>query len=97
MFTPLFVQLKYFFYPTGNTPAVNLLRDIPSAAIDQQDTVNALLLACGDPRNVLFSIWNSQGSGRFYYTAMPTIRIAQLHAQVIGHFLLASKEKEIVY
>ena len=69
MFTPLYIQLKYWFYPTGNTPAVNLLRDTPAAAIGQQDTVSALLLACGDPRNVLFSLWNRQGSGRFYNTA----------------------------
>ena len=67
MFTPLYIQLKYWFYPTGNTPAVNLLRDTPAAAIDQQDTISALLLACGDPRNVLFSLWNRQGSGRFTY------------------------------
>ena len=96
MFTPLFIQLQYWFYPTGNTPAVNLLRDTP-AAIDQQDTVNALLLACGDPRNVLFSLWNCQGSGRSHYTAIHIIRDTQLHAQVSGFLISASKENEIIY
>ena len=96
-FTPLFIQLKYWFYPTGNTPAVNLLRDTPAAAFDQQDTVNALLLACGDPRNVLFSLWNCQGSGRSHYTAIHIIRNTQLHAQVSGFLVLASKHNEIVY
>ncbi|KAL8783007.1 MAG: hypothetical protein Q9195_009512 [Heterodermia aff. obscurata] len=62
MFTPLYIQLKYWFYPTGNTPAVNLFRDTPTAASGQANTINVLLLACGDPRNVLFSLWNKQGS-----------------------------------
>lgn len=64
MFTPIYIQLKYWFYPTGNTPAVNLLRDTPAAIDGHPDTVYALLLGCGDPRNVLFSLWNEHGSGR---------------------------------
>ncbi len=65
MFTPTRVQLKYWFYPTGNTPAVNLLRDIPPSDNKKEDNVNLLLLACGDPRNILFSLWCEQGHGRF--------------------------------
>ena len=61
MFTPTRVQLKYWFYPTGNTPAVNLLRDIPPSDNKKEDKVNLLLLACGDPRNLLFSLWCEQG------------------------------------
>ena len=64
MFTPLYIQLKYWFYPTGNTPAVNLLRDVPATSNGIPDTINVLLLGCGDPRNVLFSLWNEQASGR---------------------------------
>ena len=59
MYSPTYVQLKYWFYPIGNTPAVNLLRDIP--ACDTEETVKILSLACGDPRSVLFSLWCEQG------------------------------------
>ena len=59
MFSPTYVQLKYWFYPIGNTPAVNLLRDLP--ACQGPETINILSLACGDPRNVLFSLWCEQG------------------------------------
>ena len=59
MFSPTYVQLKYWFYPIGNTPAVNLLRDLP--ACHGEETIKILSLACGDPRNVLFSLWCEHG------------------------------------
>lgn len=59
MFSPTYVQLKYWFYPIGNTPAVNLLRDLP--ACQGEETIKILSLACGDPRNVLFTLWCEQG------------------------------------
>ena len=59
MFSPTYVQLKYWFYPVGNTPAVNLLRELP--ACQKQETIKILSLACGDPRNILFSLWCEQG------------------------------------
>ena len=52
--TPICVQLKYFSYPVGNTPAVNLLRDLPAPQSDK--TLHILSVACGDPRSVLFSL-----------------------------------------
>lgn len=55
MFSPTYVQLKYWFYPIGNTPAVNLLRDMPPC--QGEETINIFSLACGDARNVLFSLW----------------------------------------
>ena len=55
MFSPTYVQLKYWFYPIGNTPAVNLLRDVP--ACQGEETTRILSLACGDARNLLFSLW----------------------------------------
>ncbi len=65
MLTPTYVNLQYFFYPIGNTPAVNLLRDQPlgDAGSDQQ-TVRILSIACGDPRNLLFSLWCEDGQGK---------------------------------
>ena len=49
MFTPTYVQLKYWFYPIGNTPAVNLLRDIPACHGDE--TVKVLSLWCEQGHN----------------------------------------------
>ena len=60
MFSPTYVQLKYWFYPVGNTPAVNLLRDVP--ACQGEDTIRILSLACGDARNLLFSLWCEKGN-----------------------------------
>ncbi|VDC05361.1 unnamed protein product [Peniophora sp. CBMAI 1063] len=42
---------KYFFYPLGNTPAISLTRDIPPRL-----PASFLLLGCGDPRNVLYTV-----------------------------------------
>ena len=60
MYSPTYVQLKYCFYPIGNTPAVNLLRDVP--ACQREDTIRILSVACGDARNVLFSLWCEKGN-----------------------------------
>ncbi|KAA1466938.1 hypothetical protein DENSPDRAFT_61383 [Dentipellis sp. KUC8613] len=43
---------KRHFYPVGNTPAVCLTRDIAP-----EENANILLLGCGDPRNVLYSVF----------------------------------------
>ncbi|RPD68233.1 hypothetical protein L226DRAFT_576582 [Lentinus tigrinus ALCF2SS1-7] len=44
---------KYYFYPIGNTSAVCLTRDIPP-----EEHANILLLGCGDPRHVLYTIFS---------------------------------------
>ncbi|KAJ7083693.1 hypothetical protein B0H15DRAFT_911711 [Mycena belliarum] len=49
---PLVFPGKYFFYPIGNTSAVSLLKDLAP-----EEPANILLLGCGDPRNVLYSIF----------------------------------------
>lgn len=54
---------KYFFYPLGNTPAVCLTRDIPP-----EEPANVLLLGCGDPRSVLFTIFSELQKGVYNYT-----------------------------
>ncbi|KAI0739278.1 hypothetical protein C8Q80DRAFT_1112432 [Daedaleopsis nitida] len=48
----LFWPGKYYFYPIGNTSAISLSRDSPPDV-----PLNVLLLACGDPRNVLFTTY----------------------------------------
>ncbi|KAI0332915.1 hypothetical protein GY45DRAFT_1320539 [Cubamyces sp. BRFM 1775] len=49
---PLYWPGKYHFYPIGNTSAVSLTRDLPASVPG-----NILLLPCGDPRNVLFTVY----------------------------------------
>ncbi|KAH6910502.1 hypothetical protein BKA70DRAFT_1370914 [Coprinopsis sp. MPI-PUGE-AT-0042] len=44
---------QYYFYPFGNTSAVSLTTDLP---VDEPACI--LLLGCGDPRNILFTIFN---------------------------------------
>ncbi|KZV65492.1 hypothetical protein PENSPDRAFT_586778 [Peniophora sp. CONT] len=43
---------RYYYYPIGNTSAVHLTRDIAPDA-----SANLLLLGCGDPRNVLYTVY----------------------------------------
>ncbi|KAJ3863560.1 hypothetical protein EV359DRAFT_42875 [Lentinula novae-zelandiae] len=60
MSQPLYWPGRYFFYGIGNTPTVSLTRDL-----SPQTPANILLLGCGDPRNVLFTVYNeASGSER---------------------------------
>lgn len=43
---------KYFFYAIGNTSAVSLTADL-----SPEEPARILLLGCGDPRNVLYTIF----------------------------------------
>jgi Domain of unknown function (DUF4470) len=63
MITNTYVSLREWFYPIGNTPAVNLLRDAPlySTLTKEKQSIDLLLLACGDPRNILFSLFCRDG------------------------------------
>ncbi|KAL8898885.1 MAG: hypothetical protein Q9207_006480 [Kuettlingeria erythrocarpa] len=57
-------------YPIGNTPAVNLLRDIAGSS-GEEESIRILCLACGDPRNILFSLWSEQrqdANRRYHFT-----------------------------
>ncbi|THZ83132.1 hypothetical protein D6C84_05200 [Aureobasidium pullulans] len=68
MLTPTVVDLaKGYFYPFGNTPAVNFLRDYRPS---NSDNVDILALGCGDARNLLFSLWSEhKGNGcKFNFT-----------------------------
>ena len=40
-----------FFYPIGNTSAIDL-----TDTLTPEETAHVLLLGCGDPRNVLFTV-----------------------------------------
>ncbi|KAK7013820.1 MYND-type domain-containing protein [Favolaschia claudopus] len=49
---PLYWPGKRYFYPIGNTSAVSLARDV-----SPDKDISLLLLGCGDPRNVLFTLF----------------------------------------
>ncbi|KAK2735131.1 mynd finger family protein [Colletotrichum kahawae] len=56
MLTPTVANSISFFYPVGNTPAVNLARGLPHGV-----DANLLLLGCGDVRNILHTAYNEVG------------------------------------
>ena len=56
MLTPTYVNIKSFFYPIGNTPAANLLRDYRPG----EEPIEILAIGCGDVRNILFTLWSEQ-------------------------------------
>ncbi|RMZ67763.1 MYND finger [Pyrenophora seminiperda CCB06] len=59
MATPVWVDILSFFYPIGNTSAVHLTRNLP-----REQAARILLLGCGDIRNIVFTIYMDQDSGR---------------------------------
>ncbi|KAF8535830.1 hypothetical protein BDD12DRAFT_796758 [Trichophaea hybrida] len=54
---PNIIRRKKFFYPIGNTPAVCLNENMPP-----ESPANILLLGCGDPRNILFTLYLTEQS-----------------------------------
>lgn len=48
-----------YFYPFGNTPAKQLMHNVPAYV----DCAKLLLLGCGDPRHILFTVWSLRSAG----------------------------------
>ena len=44
-----------FFYPIGNTSAVDL-----TDTLTPEESAHVLILGCGDPRNILFTVHNQR-------------------------------------
>ncbi|KAK0889263.1 hypothetical protein LTR91_026072 [Friedmanniomyces endolithicus] len=65
MLIPADIRLKYWFYPIGNTPAVDLLRHSP---LSTRGPTSVLSLGCGDVRNVLFTLWTERATTDRSYT-----------------------------
>ncbi|KAI4244092.1 MAG: hypothetical protein LQ352_006916 [Teloschistes flavicans] len=63
MTSPTHIQMKYWIYPIGNTPAVNLLRDTPPFS-GKDEIIRILCLACGDPRSIFFTLWCEEDRAR---------------------------------
>ncbi|EWC46657.1 hypothetical protein DRE_04144 [Drechslerella stenobrocha 248] len=52
MLHPSMLDAEGFFYPIGNTPAINLVSHLPP-----ETDADVLLLGCGDVRHVLFTLF----------------------------------------
>ena len=55
MVLPVFWPVPIFFHPIGNTSAVDL-----TDTLTPEETAHVLLLGCGDPRNILFTVHNQR-------------------------------------
>jgi len=62
---PTFWHNKTFFYPIGNTPPVCLTEHVPP---EQDATI--LLLGCGDPRSILYTVAIDHGAREFLVYTM---------------------------
>ncbi|RPB20395.1 hypothetical protein L211DRAFT_893445 [Terfezia boudieri ATCC MYA-4762] len=58
MLHPAVLRKINFFYAFGNTPPVLLTEHLPP-----EESVNALLLGCGDPRSILYTVHVTAASG----------------------------------
>ena len=82
MASSLYFPGKYYFYPVGNTSAVCLTRDIPPDL-----DANILLLPCGDPRNVLYTVFceeSSRSTFHFVQHMRPIVVDVDLPSQLAG-------------
>ncbi|CAE6445341.1 unnamed protein product [Rhizoctonia solani] len=57
---PPFWLTKQFFYPIGNTAAISLTQDLSP----EQSAADILLLGCGDPRNIIFTLYSDRLIGQ---------------------------------
>ena len=51
---------KYYLYAMGNTSAVCLTRDLPP-----EENADILLLGCGDPRHVLYTLYSEPDNCKY--------------------------------
>ncbi|KAL8776646.1 MAG: hypothetical protein Q9194_003025 [Teloschistes cf. exilis] len=56
MTTPTHIQMKYWMYPIGNTPAVNLLRDTPASGGKEGNHPYSLLSMWRSKKHLLYSM-----------------------------------------
>ncbi|KAG7043128.1 MYND finger family protein [Colletotrichum scovillei] len=56
MFTPTVANSTSYFYALGNTPAINLAKNLPNGV-----DASLLLLGCGDVRNIVYTAYNEIG------------------------------------
>jgi hypothetical protein len=81
MLTPTAINIVYFFYPIGNTPAVCLTQDLPC-----EQRADILLLGCGDVRNILFTTYSDSE----FSQSASFIKISMLNNALQSHVELTS-------
>ena len=59
-----------YFYPIGVTPANCLTEQLPPG-----ERANCLLLGSGDPRDILFTIFNEEDNGIFLFDFTDSNRV----------------------
>ncbi len=62
---PVFWPKKTFFYPIGNTPPICLTEHLPP-----EQAAIILLLGCGDPRSILYTVTVDHGAREFLLCIM---------------------------
>lgn len=63
---PLVWPKKHFFYPIGNTPPICLTQEL-----SPEESAEILLLGCGDPRSIMFTVWNDLSPSMFFSDLLP--------------------------
>ncbi|KAI5808996.1 hypothetical protein DFH27DRAFT_510162 [Peziza echinospora] len=98
MLHPAYINLTYYFHATSTTPATCLTQDIPP-----EQPANILLLSCGDPGNILFTLYNSDPDcGRVVDFTCCEIEPAVLARNVLLYSLLiddckANQDNSLLY
>jgi Domain of unknown function (DUF4470) len=84
MLHPVYGAPFLYFYPVGNTPATSLSQNLPPGV-----AAKCLLLGCGDPRNIFFTLFGEQNSGK---TPLwdTVIDFQVLHVNSISHVATSS-------
>lgn len=81
---PLVWPKKIFFYPIGNTPPVCITQEL-----SPEDSGEILLLGCGDPRSIMFTICNDLAPGMLFMSSH-VMRPTEFGSRLsqIGHYVL---------
>ncbi|GKT43438.1 uncharacterized protein ColSpa_03619 [Colletotrichum spaethianum] len=102
MFTPTVANSISYFYAVGNTPAINLAKNLPHGL-----DASILLLGCGDVRNILHTTYNEDGLPRniFLFSLLldnsasgntPWNLYYNLHLEEADLSVLASQVKKLI-
>ncbi|KAL1694465.1 hypothetical protein GGG16DRAFT_110174 [Schizophyllum commune] len=80
---------RSFFYAIGNTSA-----EVLSASIPPEERLDLLLLGCGDPRNILYTVYSDSPAGsRAYDITCCYVEPAILARNILLFTLLADTDK----
>ena len=77
---PLIWQNIIFFYAFGNTPAKLLTRYFPTEC----PVCKVLLLGCGDPRHVFFTLWTHLQSRSAYRTTCLDVTMCDIEPSILA-------------